>query len=210
MAVETLTFSVLFSSMCCCALAPWCPGNTQEVVAVEPPLFSVLFSSRRPQLVIVIVQPAVFSFMCVAALLPALRDRRIGTYFAWRACEAHFASRADSFRRRCFALYWPCSSKLRRALSAFERPLLFTPSSWLLFLGMVVLVRRAPRARSFRRRRKASRQGSEVRTLCEVDAEGTVHYREFQPHARHGASRHGAPARAHWWCPAPPRAPGHS
>ena len=145
MAVEPLTFSVLFSSMCCCALAPWCPGNTQEVVAVEPPLFSVLFSSRRPQLVSVIVQPVVFSLVCLAALLPALRGRRLGTYFAWRACEAHFASRADSFRRRCFALYWPCSSKLRRALSAFERPLLFTPSSWLLFLGMVLLVRRAPR-----------------------------------------------------------------
>ena len=143
MAVEPLTFSVLFSSMCCCALAPWCPGNTQEVVAEEPPL---LFSSRRPQLVIVIVQPVVFSLVCLAALLPALRGRRLGTYFAWRACEAHFASRADSFRRRCFALYWPCSSKLRRALSAFERPLLFTPSSWLLFLGMVRLVRRAPRS----------------------------------------------------------------
>ena len=139
MAVETLTFSVLFSSMCCCALAPWCPGNTQEVVAVEPPLFSVLFSSRRPQLVIVIVQPAVFLSVCLAALLPALRGRRLSTYFAWPACEAHFASRADSFRRRCFALYWPCSSKLRRALSAFERPLLFTPSSLLLFLGIVVL-----------------------------------------------------------------------
>ena len=138
-AVEPLTFSVLFSSMYCCALAPRCPGNTQEVVAVEPPLFSVLFSSRRPQLVIVIVQPVVFSLVCLTALLPALRGRRLVTYFAWRAGEAPFASRADSFRRRCFALYWPCSSKLRRALSAFERPLLFTPSSWLLFLGMVVL-----------------------------------------------------------------------
>ena len=158
MAVEPLTFSVLFSSMCCCALEPWCPGNTQEV-AVEPPLFSVLFSSRRPKLVIVIVQPAAFSLVCLAALLPALRGRRLGTYFAWRACEAHFASRADSFRRRCFALYWPCSSKLRRALSAFERPLLFTPSSWLLFLGMVVLcVVLRGRAR-FRRRRKASSGG---------------------------------------------------
>ena len=60
-AVEPLTFSVLFSSMCCCALAPWCPGNTQEVVAEEPPL---LFSSRRPQLVIVILQPVLFSLVC--------------------------------------------------------------------------------------------------------------------------------------------------
>ena len=168
LAVEPLTFSVLFSSMCCCALAPWCPGNTQEVVAVEPPLFSVLFSSRRPQLVIVIVQPVVFSLVCLAALLPALRGRRLGTYFAWRACEAPFASRADSFRRRCFALYWPCSSKLRRALSAFERPLLFTPSSWLLFLGMVLLVRRAPRSvrsgHSAQAPSKSEQQRGQVRT----------------------------------------------
>lgn len=159
MAVEPLTFSVLFSFTYRCALAPWWPGNTQEVVAVEPPLFSVLFSSRRPQLVFVIVQPAVHSSVCLTALLPALRGRRLGIHFAWRACEAHFASRADSFRRRCFALYWPCSSKLRRALSAFERPLLFTPSSWLLFLGMVLLVRRTPRARSVQAPSKSEHSG---------------------------------------------------
>ncbi len=189
MAVEPLTFSVLFSSMCCCALAPWCPGNTQEVVAVEPPLFSVLFSSRRPQLVIVIVQPVGFSLVGLAALLPALRGRRLGTYFAWRACEAHFASRADSFRRRCFALYWPCSSKLRRALSAFERPLLLTPSSWLLFLGMVVLCASAPRARSFvqapskseQRRGEVSGHGRACRALYIIV--NSSHTRDTEPRA---------------------------
>merc|ERR1712166_1442324 len=143
--VEPLTFSVLFSLVCCSALAPWCSEacTTQLVVIVERLMFSVLFSSRSPQLV-VIVEPLMFSvlFSCMislvrlAPLLAALHGRRLGTHFASLACR-HCASRADSLRRRCLLLYWPCSSKLRRALSDFERPLPFTPSSWLLLRGIL-------------------------------------------------------------------------
>merc|ERR1740130_1473900 len=122
-------FSVLFSSR-----------SPQLVVIVERLMFSVLFSSRSPQLV-VIVEPLMASvlFSCMVSLvrLAALHGRRLGTHFASLACR-HCASRADSLRRRCLLLYWPCSSKLRRALSDFERPLPFTPSSWLLLLGIAV------------------------------------------------------------------------
>merc|ERR1712085_79574 len=101
-------FSVLFSSR-----------SPQLVVIVEPLMCSVLFSSRSPQLV-VIVEPLMASCMLslvrLAPLLAALHGRRLGTYLASRACR-HCASRADSLSRRCLLLYWPCSSKLRRALS---------------------------------------------------------------------------------------------
>ena len=143
--VEPLTFSVLFSLVCCSALAPWCSEacTTQLVVIVEPLMFSVLFSSRSPQLVVIVellMASVLFSCMLslvrLAPLLAALHGRRLGTYLASCACR-HCASRADSLSRRCLLLYWPCSSKLRRALSDFERPLPFTPSSWLLLLGIL-------------------------------------------------------------------------
>ena len=139
------------------------PGGGGGAASV---LGGVVLGAARPQLVIVIVQPVVFSLVCLAALLPALRGRRLGTYFAWRACELHFASCADSFRRRCLLLYVPCSSKLRRALSAFERPLLFTPSWWLLFLGIVLCVgsRRKPSMGQVREMlRKEGRRGLDTR-----------------------------------------------
>merc|ERR1719424_1667860 len=70
--VEPLTFSVLFSLVCCSALAPWCSEacTTQLVVIVEPLMFSVLFSSRSPQLV-VIVEPLMASvlFSCMLSLV---------------------------------------------------------------------------------------------------------------------------------------------
>merc|ERR1712166_1492070 len=124
--VEPLTFSVWFSLVCCSALAPRCSDacTTQLVVIVERLMASVLFS-------------CMVSLVRLAPLLAALHGRRLGTYFASLACR-HCASRADSLRRRCLLLYWPCSSKLRRALSDFERPLPFTPSSWLLLLGIAV------------------------------------------------------------------------
>ena len=78
LAVEALMFSVLSSS-------------TQLLVIAEPLMVSLVFS-------------LMVSLVCLAALLAALHGRRLGIYFASRACK-HFASRADSLRRRCLLLY---------------------------------------------------------------------------------------------------------
>ena len=190
--VEPLTFSVLFSLVCCSALAPWCSEacTTQLVVIVEPLMFSVLFSSRSPQLVVIVellmasvLFSCVLSLVRLAPLLAALHGRRLGTYLASRACR-HCASRADSLSRRCLLLYWPCSSKLRRALSDFERPLPFTPSSWLLLLGIL-----SDESRVFWSSGRVHREPSEAPSKSELGGWEGAGRPHFYSHRRQGTAQ---------------------